>query len=719
MNHTSLGRAGLSSLYDQPKAQTTPNKGSRITQGVAKKNYLADDSDDDDDDGSNTEEERYSIDPSVQLFKSIDFGRNKGQINNQSSSFNNNSFHNAKKDSAAFKSIHSTPERNGNASNQAIHESQEGALVLGKASKGNCDEVQLSIDLSDSMSKNERDSLIDALEKMRKQNESLQLQVQKTKLESKQQLDEERTQRLNAVTRMQAENEKLVSDLMTAQSEAETALNLEKDKLRSALRNMEAEKNDLMNRIKGTEETAREEYFKLQYMQAEQQRKISLLEGEKSDLLTKIQLNDAELKLSTAQNSAQLAQERELLMKRMKEMEAEKNTTILQLQQSESQTKILSEQTAQQLEIEKNELRLSLERMEAEKVALSTSLARKEREVAAHAAAVENQLTQDQQDLTEAIDRIESNKELLLLAQESPSASVTSEIQQARLEMQKQLEHMIAEKEELSRKLKATQDAAEEKMRLEKEKQEAEKKELKEAVAKMKADMESERQLVAQTQKVRGSDDDIQGANAFSPRLVPDGSSLFGLMENDTVSTAASPNHMNLSSKSVHSSSSSPTRHHFINSIPEGNETTEGETFMNVDDDDDADIGEKGPGSPGQADGARSAFSDLPAPHEAAALGDLNRLQILQTLEPSLLCSVDAASRSPLFYAAAYGHTDVAKYLAGVSPIMITSPDAHGDTPLHAAASANRTETLHLLLTIMAEYTNRTYVSFEFYLLLL
>eukprot|EP00606_Chrysophyceae_sp_TOSAG23-5_P000351 GSChrysophyteH2.ASY1.ANO1.949.1 assembled CDS len=84
---------------------------------------------------------------------------------------------------------------------------------------------------------------------------------------------------------------------------------------------------------------------------------------------------------------------------------------------------------------------------------------------------------------------------------------------------------------------------------------------------------------------------------------------------------------------------------------------------------------------------AANPFEDLPAPHAAAASGDLTRLKVLGKLELSLLSSFDGAQRCPLFYAVAYGQEDVTAYLVDMAPDMVDSIDAHGDTPAHAAAS--------------------------------
>jgi len=115
----------------------------------------------------------------------------------------------------------------------------------------------------------------------------------------------------------------------------------------------------------------------------------------------------------------------------------------------------------------------------------------------------------------------------------------------------------------------------------------------------------------------------------------------------------------------------------------------------------------KGDGSPAPAPAPVAApaapvvnpFDDLPAPHAAAASGDLTRLKVLGKLETSLLASFDGAQRSPLFYAVAYGQEDITAFLVENAPDMVDSVDSHGDTPVHAAASGGNVECLRTLLS--------------------
>jgi ankyrin repeat protein len=106
---------------------------------------------------------------------------------------------------------------------------------------------------------------------------------------------------------------------------------------------------------------------------------------------------------------------------------------------------------------------------------------------------------------------------------------------------------------------------------------------------------------------------------------------------------------------------------------------------------------EDGDNDEGEVD--EDPFQSLPAPHAAAARGDLDRLKVLEALEPSLLTSFDEAQRSPLFYAVAYGHDEVVDYLLNIAPDLSLATDAHGDTPMHAAASAGSAGCLDRLIS--------------------
>ena len=88
----------------------------------------------------------------------------------------------------------------------------------------------------------------------------------------------------------------------------------------------------------------------------------------------------------------------------------------------------------------------------------------------------------------------------------------------------------------------------------------------------------------------------------------------------------------------------------------------------------------------------------LPAPHTAAALGDLKRLEGFESVEASLLSSFDTDRRTPLFYASAYAQEAVVAFLLRVGEEVVGEADLNGDTALHAATSAGSTACVELIL---------------------
>lgn len=127
----------------------------------------------------------------------------------------------------------------------------------------------------------------------------------------------------------------------------------------------------------------------------------------------------------------------------------------------------------------------------------------------------------------------------------------------------------------------------------------------------------------------------------------------------------------------------------------------------------------------------------LPAPHSAAAMNDVPRLQAFARKQLSLLQSLDQAQRQPvscdlfctfsvlslpiycicfcdlfqIFYAAAYGRVEAVQYLLQTLPdaglgvqfgLQWVRGDMHGDTPLHAAASSGCAQSTELLLEALA-----------------
>jgi len=92
---------------------------------------------------------------------------------------------------------------------------------------------------------------------------------------------------------------------------------------------------------------------------------------------------------------------------------------------------------------------------------------------------------------------------------------------------------------------------------------------------------------------------------------------------------------------------------------------------------------------------SNSAFCD--EIHDAAADGDLAKVQALLNAKPDLVSSRDGNGDTPLHHAAARGHLDIAKLLlSNNAPVNATN--SVGETPLHSAAATGRTELAELLL---------------------
>lgn len=93
---------------------------------------------------------------------------------------------------------------------------------------------------------------------------------------------------------------------------------------------------------------------------------------------------------------------------------------------------------------------------------------------------------------------------------------------------------------------------------------------------------------------------------------------------------------------------------------------------------------------------ARGARLDI---HEAAAVGDARRVEILLSDDPHLLNSLSHDGWRPLHLAAFFGHRDVAELLLDEgAEIHAVSTNRMENMPLHAAAANGRTELVELLL---------------------
>jgi ankyrin repeat protein len=90
--------------------------------------------------------------------------------------------------------------------------------------------------------------------------------------------------------------------------------------------------------------------------------------------------------------------------------------------------------------------------------------------------------------------------------------------------------------------------------------------------------------------------------------------------------------------------------------------------------------------------------------HDAALLGDLTRAQTLLTDDPNMANDRDSDGQTPLHWAASRGHTEVAKLLLA-SNAEVNAESNSGETPLQLAAIGGHKEAAGLLLVHNADIT--------------
>lgn len=107
----------------------------------------------------------------------------------------------------------------------------------------------------------------------------------------------------------------------------------------------------------------------------------------------------------------------------------------------------------------------------------------------------------------------------------------------------------------------------------------------------------------------------------------------------------------------------------------------------------------------GESPPPRRAAGHMPAPHNAAADGAEKALEAMSDAD---MVSLDAAKRTPLFYACAHDREDCVALLLRRAPNSAGIEDANGDTPLHAAAAAGAAGCVRRVLEGRAELASRT-----------
>lgn len=88
--------------------------------------------------------------------------------------------------------------------------------------------------------------------------------------------------------------------------------------------------------------------------------------------------------------------------------------------------------------------------------------------------------------------------------------------------------------------------------------------------------------------------------------------------------------------------------------------------------------------------------------HDAAAAGDLARVQALLKSNPELVSSKNGAGVTPLHFAAQKGRRDIAEFLIA-SKADVNASDNNGDMPLHMAAAFGYADVAAILIANKAE----------------
>ena len=82
--------------------------------------------------------------------------------------------------------------------------------------------------------------------------------------------------------------------------------------------------------------------------------------------------------------------------------------------------------------------------------------------------------------------------------------------------------------------------------------------------------------------------------------------------------------------------------------------------------------------------------------HDAAKAGDLEKVKALLKDHFDLVFNKDNDGRSPLHWAASYGHKNVVELLLA-NKAEVNAKDNHGQTPLHVAAAEGHKDVVELL----------------------
>ena len=598
----------------------------------------------------------------------------------------------------------------------------------------------------------EREELRIQLEIMRTENEHLVSQMRSSAAAAQVEIEKERQARQAELQALEAKNKMVTEEVLQKQAEAEKKLAQERDELKVALKRMEKDKLDLCRRVYDTEAKVKAEALELEAQRKAFQEQLSKMEAEKVAVCKQMAENETAAKCATEEMARQLAAEKLELQTRLTCMENDKSSLAQSLQDTEVAAKRQAEELARRLLEEKDALQLSTQRMEHEKMELAKTLAEAEQQAKEQARIVSERLEKEKHALQETKLQMQREREELeaKLAENEKrgaesNAAMSEELREERERLCQHLELMQREKEEMEARLKEAADQALEREKAANDRLAKERDELRQAVERMKEEMELEKKRFQEERSSMQAGVSI--AKSRSRTNLKPTSSLYDMME--AQSGELSPPRETRNNRS-----------HAILPIKESEEEVKGVASFDAGDSevagsgkggddcatDDLEMPPSGEGSlatgveGGQVeqevldvepprDAAKCEenspaaavhtpndvqeqqeeeeeeddFVDLPAPHAAAARGDLDKLHILARMDPTLLASFDEAGRCPLFYSVAYEQASVTSYLLDIAPECIHQTDAHGDTPLHAGASSGSIVCLKMIIDALKE----------------
>jgi ankyrin repeat protein len=261
--------------------------------------------------------------------------------------------------------------------------------------------------------------------------------------------------------------------------------------------------------------------------------------------------------------------------------------------------------------------------------------------------------------------RMSNNEHEIKAASEARSSQLQAEQEELRAKIQL----LADEKNQLHNQLKSAEEQALVREKANNERLQQEREELMKTVQRMKEELREERsKQVAPAEKATACKPTDDNPFNISPNT-----SLYELLEESAANSAPRNNDKthNLDPKAMAS--------HTITTIAE----VEDEESKKSD-----------------AERIREELVGLPAPHIAAAMGELIRLKNFADVEASLLASFDADHRTPLFYASAYAQYDTVKFLVDLKACDVLEVDVNGDTALHAATSSGSIPCIEIILAV-------------------